>query len=57
MKIVAKWDGIVHYTDGMMINVKIAISISANNRCLMEHTFMRSGYAQLNIYNLSVINY
>jgi hypothetical protein len=38
-------------------NVKIAISISTKNRCSIEHTFMGSGYAQLNIYNLSVIKY
>jgi hypothetical protein len=51
---VEKWDGIIHNTDGMMKNVKISISISAKNRCLMEHKCMRSCYAELNFYNLRV---
>jgi hypothetical protein len=46
-----------HYTDGMMINVNISISISAKNRCLMWHKCMRACYAQLNIYNLSIVKY
>ena len=33
------------------MNVIISFSISAKNRCLMEHKCMRSCYAQLNIYN------
>jgi hypothetical protein len=54
VKIVAKWDGIIHYTDRMMINDKISISTSAKNRYLMEHEYMRSCYAQLSIYNFSI---
>ena len=54
VKNVAKWDGIIHYTDRMMINDKISISTSAKNRYLMEHEYMRSCYAQLSIYNFSI---
>ena len=57
MEIVAILNGIIYYTDGMMNHVMLAFSTSAKNRCLMEHKCMRSCYAQLNIYNLSIIKY
>jgi hypothetical protein len=57
MKIVAKSDGIIHYKDGMMKTVNISISISAKNRCLLEHKCMRSCYAQLFFSNLSIMKY
>ena len=57
MKTVAKSDGIIDYTNGMMVHVNVSFSISANNRCLVQHKCMRSCYAQPNIYNLSIIKY